>query len=1375
MLLRALSTLLMFASSSLVLAAAPVAVPEPLRGWESWVLHGEEFRDCPFYATVMPETAGAYACALAGVTSIQIAAGRAEIALKIRVYARGYTPLVSAEKAVPEALTVDGQPGVIEGGASPSRVWLEPGLHQLRYALDLGAQPESLSVPQAQRLVELSVDGRAVFPLNREGEQLWLQRAQTTTESDALEVSVHRLWHDQIPQRLETRIELHVAGKAREIRLGPAWPEGFELNSIDGDLPATVEPGRVLRVQATAGSFELNLDTRALERSDRLGFEFPSGDWPGQEIWSFAADHRLRVVDVSGNAPIDPAQADVPGEWTEYPAFAMASGEALTLTERSRGLGDDANRLSLQRELWLDFDGAGYTVQDHLYGRMRQGFRLDLAQPYSLLSGSEHGEPLLVTAAASGARGIEVRYPALNVEASARLPWTSTLPAHGWSERLDGLSIALHLPPGYRLLYAGGADRAAQAWIERWDIYAVFIAAFAVVIGWRLGGLALASAVALLAVLGVHEADAPRYSLIALLLLLLGWRALSAVRLRRALAVGSVIAALAFAWVALPFAIAQARYALHPQLADGAVSSNWLNDNAFDLGLAGGNQAPREMAPEPMAMEQNAPMAMPAPPAPPVPASKADMNDLQQQSLETIEVTGTRIKRVDSETSLPVANIGIRYAKDAVVQAGVGRPNWRWMQVDLGFDGPIDREQSLDLWLSPPWLTALWRLLLVAALAVIALLLARRLHAPRSGSLPAALLVLLLGGSSAGAADLPDPQLLQELKARLTAAPPCAPQCARLAAAQLGIDGDRLSLSLDVHAAQRVLVPLPLDDSALAQVEVRVDNAPAAVHGTGAAGPGWVASERGVHRLTMTARIRGDRVALDFPMAPARLVVQAPGWTAAGLRDGRLLAERLELVREAPSAGSEDTAPARVPVKPFVRVTRELSLDLDWTVHTEVERIAPVDGGFSVSVPLLAGEQPLDPALRVDGGSAQITLLPGSQVEAFASRMARSETLVLTAPALADRAEIWRVVVGPSLSLSSSGVPISEPEDGIADDDVWVHEFHPLPGEELKLSIARPSAVPGATLVADAVNLRSDIGARSRTHTLNLTLRATQGGSHALKLPTDGELLNLSIDGRPLNLKPEAGVLTLPIKPGTQMVNLSWREDLGVGVVSRTPDLDLQLDAANVSLHLALPQDRWLLRLTGPAVGPAVLYWSALIVLLALGYGLGRSGRALLPVRAWMLLVLGFSTLSYIPLLIVAIAFIALDARRRYLPGAWGKWRFDLTQLGLAALALMAFVALVLAIPAGLLGSPDMHVAGSANYGELAWLADRSSGLLPTASAISLPMWAYKALMLGFALWLAWALIGWIRLAWAALTTGSGWMRLRRLPATAGKVQEPVV
>jgi hypothetical protein len=1360
MLLRALLPWV-FLALSLQALAAPVAIPEPLKDWQAWVLHGEEFRQCPFFALGDPQDQGQHACAVPGAASIRIAGGRAEISIGYRVYAPGYVELVRAEDAVPEALNVDGQPAIIGGAAAAPRTWLDAGAHQLRYALDLAAQPESLIVPQSLRLIDLSVDGRPIFPLNRAGGELWLQRAETATESDALEVVVHRLWRDGIPQQLETRIEFHVAGKAREIRLGPAWPEGYELTQVAGDLPAVVEPGRLLRVQSTAGSFQLRVVARALERADRLGFEFPTSDWPQQEIWSFAANHQLRVVDVSGDAPIDPAQADVPGEWLEYPAFAMASGDALTLVERSRGLGDDANRLSLQRELWLDFDGNGYTIQDRIFGRMRQGFRMDLAEPYILLSASERGEPLLVTAGSAGLRGIELRYPSLNVEATARLPWTASMPAHGWSERLDGLTTTLHLPPGYRLLHAGGADRAPQAWIERWDIYAVFIAAFAVVLAWRLGGLPLAGAVAVLVVLGVHEDDVPRYSLIALLLLLLGWQALSAGRLRRALAIMSVLAALAFVWVALPFAIAQARYALHPQLAEGALSSNWGELSDLDGGFAAGNVAPQEIQiQDNMAMAQPAPMAPPAP----APASKADVNRMQQ-SLEAVQVTGSRIKRVDMLE---------RYAKDAVVQAGVGRPNWRWTRIDLGYDGPIDREQGLDLRLSPPWLTALWRLLLVAALAAIALLLTRRLRAAATRPAFAAALLVACSIGSASAAEMPTAELLEELRARLTESPECAPQCAALATAQLTIDGDRLQLSIDAHASARVLLPLPLDDSALSDVRLAVDGEPAGALRSGGDSSGWVAVERGVHRLTLDARVRGDRLTLDFGMAPARIDINAPNWTAAGLRDGRLLAERVELVRDAVSSDASDTATARVPVKPFVRVVRQISFDLDWTVYTTVDRVAPGDGGFSVRVPLLTGEQPRDPALRVDNGQAEVTLQPGSASASFDSRLARSETLTLTAPTLADRAELWRVVVGPSLSLQTAGVPVSEPEGGIDENDVWVHEFHPLPGETLTLSVARPAAVPGATLVADSVDLGSSIGARSRTHALSLNLRATQGGSHALTLPADGELLNLTIDGRALNLKPEGGVLTLPIKPGTQQLKLSWREDAQVGVFTRTPQLDLGLDAANVSLRLALPQDRWILRLAGPAVGPAVLYWSGLIVLLLIGYGLGRSGRALLPFRAWILLVLGFSTLSYIPLLIVAGAFIALDARRRYLPGTLGKWRFDFTQLLLVGLTLAAFVALVVAIPAGLLGSPDMHIAGSAgSYGELAWLADRSSGELPTASAITLPLWTYKALMLAFALWLASAVIGWIKLAWSALTSGTGWMRLRRAGAATSTKGEP--
>lgn len=1359
MALRALLVLFLLGLASTHAQAAPAApLPEPLREWQAWVLHGEEYRDCPFYAKTQASSEGDFACALPGPAHIEIAQGRATIAVDMRMYAPGYVPLIAADKVWPEALTVDGSSAAILPGPSGVRTWLETGAHQLRYQLDLASAPDALYVPESIRLLSLNIDGRSVFPLAREGGSLWLERKVAATETDALETTVHRLWRDGIPQHLITRIRLHVAGKAREIRLGPSWPDSFELVAVSGDLPAVIEAGRVLRVQATAGSYTLEIDARAREINQSLAIEFPASNWPDQEVWSFAADHRLRVVDVSGDAPIDPAQGDVPSDWREYPAFAMATGEALSLAERSRGLGDDANRLTLARELWLDFDGSAYTVQDRIGGRMRQGFRLDLAAPYKLLAASERGESLLVTSGAQpDLRGIEVRYPTLNVETTARLASTTTLPAHGWSERLDTLQASLHLPPGYRLLYAGGVDRAPQAWIERWDIYAVFIAAFAVVLAWRLGGLPLAGAVAVLVVLGMHEEETPRYSLIALLLLMLAWRALPLSRLKHFVAALAVIAGLSLAWVALPFAISQARYALHPQLADGASPSNWL-----DMGVLGGNAADKPMA-EPVVQEQS--FEPPAPPAPPAPAAAAPMEADQMQRSMNYEPQQQALNAPSNLRSKRSSNLE-RYAKDAVVQAGIGRPTWRWMAVDLGFDGPVDSGQPMSLWLAPPWLTALWRLLLVAALAAIAWVLVRQFRRPPAfGAIGAALLLLGTGGS-AGAAELPDSDWLQSLHDRLTEAPKCVPLCARLAQANVSIVGDRLQVDADVHAAEQLLLPLPIDDAALSDVSISVDATPVAVLGRAGDPRGaWVVVPRGVHRITLAARVRGDRVALDFSEAPGRVQTDLPGWTVTGLRDGRLLSERLELVREAPTADAASGAPARVPVTPFVRVEREISLDLDWTVTTRIVRIAPAEGGFSVRIPLLPGEQPTDGGLKVDEGRAEITLQPGIYEATINSRLPRSETLVLTAPELAGRAEVWRVLVGPSLSMQASGVPVSAPIDGIGE-DVWMHEFNPLPGEKLTLTISRPAAVPGATLVADAVSLTSDFGARSTTHTLSLQLRATQGGSHALRLPEGAELLNVSINGSALSLKPDKGVLTLPIRPGAQQLELSWRADAGVSTVVATPAIDLGLDAANISLRMRLPDDRWILRLAGPAVGPAVLYWSGLIVLLAIGYGLGRSGRALLPQSTWMLLVLGFSTFSYIPLFIVATGFLALDARRRYLPGRLGPWRFDAIQIVLTGITLLSFLALVAAIPAGLLGSPDMHIAGGdASYGELGWLADRATGLLPQASAITLPMWAYKAAMLAFALWLAYAFIGWIKLAWAALTAGGGWMRLRRVKA----------
>ena len=269
------------------------------------------------------------------------------------------------------------------------------------------------------------------------------------------------------------------------------------------------------------------------------------------------------------------------------------------------------------------------------------------------------------------------------------------------------------------------------------------------------------------------------------------------------------------------------------------------------------------------------------------------------------------------------------------------------------------------------------------------------------------------------------------------------------------------------------------------------------------------------------------------------------------------------------------------------------------------------------------------------------------------------------------------------------------------------------------------------------MSLRSEAGQRASAHTLSFTLRASQGGDQIIALPKNAEVIAVNRDGQVLNLRTLDGKLSLPVVPGTHRYEVRFRDDAQVGTLVRTPALALGLPAANVTLDLQLPPDRWLLAAFGPQVGPAVLYWGELIVMIALAFALARTRRTRLRFHDWLLLGLGFSTFSWGALLVVVAWLFAFDWRGRgELPQV--RWRFNLVQVTLALLTTVALFALASAIPQGLLGQPDMHVTGNGSSAQsLQWFADRSTDALPQASAVSLPLWVYKVLMLAWALWLA--------------------------------------
>ena len=117
-------------------------------------------------------------------------------------------------------------------------------------------------------------------------------------------------------------------------------------------------------------------------------------------------------------------------------------------------------------------------------------------------------------------------------------------------------------------------------------------------------------------------------------------------------------------------------------------------------------------------------------------------------------------------------------------------------------------------------------------------------------------------------------------------------------------------------------------------------------------------------------------------------------------------------------------------------------------------------------------------------------------------------------------------------------------------------------------------------------------------------------------------------------------------------------------------------------------------------------------------------------------------------------------AQQRDLPS---RRLFNLRQLLLFFWTVAAMAVLVGAIHTGLLGLPDMQIAGNGSDSRcLRWFMDRTQGPLPLAFAVSVPLLVYRIAMLLWALWIALALLGWLSWGYSAFASGGLWRR--RLP-----------
>jgi len=1309
-------------------------IPEPLKPWIPWVLEDSAQWQCPFWYQDFQQKR----CRWSGRLHLTLTTQGGHFEGDWTLYRPDWLILPGDLQHWPQQVTGNREPQVVITHQGKPAIWLNAGHYRIEGRFNWQSLPERLAIPDDAGLISLSVNDKPIHPPRIEQNALWLNSPTTNSpqQSNSLDIQVFRKIVDDIPLHIATVIELHVSGTAREERLPHALLNTSIPISLDSPLPARLEANGELRVQVRPGRWSLTLDARMPAPVEQLTLESHDDGWPRSELWAFQAMPELRLVEIEQLTAIDGSQTNLPTAWRELPSYRIDAGQSMVFKTLRRGDPEPApNQLSLQRRLWLDFDGQGYTVSDHISGKMTRDWRLDTLSELQLGQALLNGQPQLITQSPRG-QGLEVRRGMLQLQADSRL---ETDIAHwhavGWQQAFQQVSAELNIPPGWRLLAVSGVDNDPVCWLSQWtllDVFLLLVIALACsrLWSWHWGVLALLSLTMIW-----HEADAPRWIWLNTLAALGLLKVLPESRLAAWVVAYRNLCWLALMAIVIPFMITQLRIGLYPQLE--------RNGQAQPVSIADTGNVDDQTAPAERAIE----MAESLAPAPMVRKSQA--------MLRGTKADAGAFERIDP---------------DAQLQTGPGLPSWQWQTVSLRWNGSVDPQQAIDLWFVSPFFNLCLHLLQASLSGLMTLKLLGLANLQRLRGLSQmgliVLLPLLMLPSQDSYADFPDTAMLDQLKQRLQKPPECLPNCAEIANMHVKLDDETLFITLQLHAQDTVAVPMPARSRQWWPGQITVDGQPA----QGLIRQDdmlWLVVTAGVHEVQLTGSAIDDvKVTLPLPLQPHFTEVQAEGWRVDGVYEQGQVGPQLEFSRlQNASRSDEKLQPSVLP--PFVRIERKLHLGLDWRLTTEVHQLGDRQSAVMLDIPLLPGEAVTDPNIHVKNGHALVNMAAGQSHLSWESSLDRQPSISLQAANTSQWYETWRANVSPTWHLEGSGLNVVHHQDPRGS---WLPEWRPWPGESLNLEITRPQAVTGPTMTLDRSDLRLSDGKRSEQVQLGLTLRSSKGGQHRIMLPPGALLQSVSVDGTEQAIRAQGRELTLPIHPGSQYMVLNWQTPREQSPLLTTPTIDLNLVSVNSHIEVLMGEDRWVLMTLGPRFGPAALIWGLLIVLAGLAWGLGRVTLTPLKHWQWFLLLVGLSQLHILAAMLVVTWLLALGWRGQHAP----MQGFNLLQVLLGLMTLLALWSLFLAVQHGLLGSPDMQISGNDSTAfDLKWYQDHSAHILPTATVISVSLTWYRVSMLLWSLWLALSLLDWLRWGWACVSQDGLWRRRESKASTQAQSPSP--
>lgn len=535
-----------------------------------------------------------------------------------------------------------------------------------------------------------------------------------------------------------------------------------------------------------------------------------------------------------------------------------------------------------------------------------------------------------------------------------------------------------------------------------------------------------------------------------------------------------------------------------------------------------------------------------------------------------------------------------------------------------------------------------------------------------------------------------------------------------------------------------------------------------------------VLAERGMSTIKIQIRPISAELAIDFAEFRPKFVSWAgKGWQMTEQKKSGEAISQVILSKEiqgkggqAPSESPEGKASSEISdVKPYFSITRIIRAEQKriWT-ETRVSRLSDSTKPLETMIDLLPGERPANQRVSEDGKRVVISFASGASSTSYVAEFEPKEEIALQAPNRLDWKETWIAEISPRLFPGFEGLqPVDLTEGGM----IWL----PSPGEKTRISMGAKALMSGAAVAIDSVMWKTALGEGVMRHSGQITARASTAEKLGIKIPEGWELAGVFVNNEKGRSRKGTDAIEIDVPAGKSQIALSFEENRGPKMVESAPAISFGKDTANMWWGVD-SGGRWVLWGGGSGIRPSVLFWGALFVLAVLGWqGQKRISSPWMP-KSFGWVIIGGPLLATNPWGIawLVIFALSLEWKARRPSVAWWNGR----QIVIFAAGLASLSVLIEAAYQGLAGYPDMMIRSSVprfsdelhGAGQeiamkayrMGWYSDRSAGNFLDGWLVSAPIWAWRGMMLLWALFMAREIARRLPRAWEVICEGGIWI-----------------